>query len=59
MLGNAFIDSQLIYAPLIWMFCRKGSDLKMQRIHHKILKVIYQSNKTYEDLFELSETGTF
>ena len=22
-LGNAFIDSQFNYAPLIWMFCRK------------------------------------
>ena len=47
MLGNAFIDSQFNYAPLIWMFCRKGLYLKMQKIHHKTLKVIYQSNKTY------------
>ena len=22
-LGNAFIDSQFNYAPLLWMFCRK------------------------------------
>ena len=56
MLGNAFIDSQLNYAPLIWMFCRKGLHLKMQKIHHKTLKVIYQSNKTYEELLKLSET---
>ena len=27
----------------------------MQKIHHQTLKVIYQSNKTYEEL-ELSET---
>ena len=56
MLGNTFIDSQFNYAPLIWMFCRKGLYLKMQKIHHKTLKVIYQSNKTYEELLELSET---
>ena len=56
MLGNAFIDSQFNYAPLIWMFCRKGLYLKMQKIHHKTLKVIYQSNKTYEELLELSQT---
>ena len=56
MLGNAFIDSQFNYAPLIWMFCRKGLYLKMQKIHHKTLKVIYQSNKTYEELLELRET---
>ena len=52
MLGNAFIDSQLNYAWLIWMFCRKG----LQKIHHKTLKVIYQFNKTYEELLELSRT---
>ena len=56
MLGNAFIDSQFNYAPLIWMFCRKGLYLKMQKIHHKTLKIIYQSNKTYKELLELSET---
>ena len=56
MLGNAFIDSQFNYAPLIWMFCRKGFYLIMQNIHYKTLKVIYQSNKTYEELLELSET---
>ena len=38
------------------MFYRKGLYLKMQKIHHKTLKVIYQSNKTYEELLELSET---
>ena len=56
MLGNAFIDIQFNYAPLIGMFCRKGLNLKMQKIHHKTLKVIYQSHKTYEELLELSET---
>ena len=40
------------------MFCRKGLYLKMQKIHHKTLKVIYQSNKTYEELLELSETAS-
>ena len=30
--------------------------LKMQKIHHKNLKVIYQSNKIYEEPLELSET---
>ena len=28
----------------------------MQKIHRKTLKVIYQSNETYEELLELSET---
>ena len=56
MLGNDYIDSQFNYAPLMWMFWIKELYLKMQRIHHKTLKEIYQSNKTYEELLELSET---
>ena len=32
MLGNAFIDSQFNYAPLIWMFFKKGLYLKLQKI---------------------------
>ena len=48
MLGSAFSDSQFNYAPLIWMFCRKGLYLKMQKIHHKTLKVIYRSKKNLQ-----------
>ena len=55
MLGNAFTDSQFNYAP-IWIFCRKGLFLKMQKIHHKTLTVIYQSNKTHEEILKLNET---
>ena len=55
MLGNAFINGQFNYASLTWMFCRKGLYLKMQKIHHKTLKEIYQSKKTYKKLLELSE----
>ena len=35
--GNAFIDCQFNYAPLIWMFFRKELRLKEQKIHHKTL----------------------
>ena len=34
----------------------EGLYLKMQRIHHKTRKVIYQSNKTCEKLLQLSQT---
>ena len=45
LLCNAFINSQFNYAPLVWMFCRKKQYLKIQKIHHKALKVVYNSNK--------------
>ena len=56
LLGNAFIDSQLNYAPLLWMFCHKTTHLKMQKNHHKTLKVIYQSDVSYDDLLQLSNS---
>ena len=45
----AFINSQFNYAPLLWMFCRKKQYLKIQKIHHKALKVVYNSNKNYDE----------
>ena len=56
MLGNAFLDSQFNYAPLLWMFCRKTLYSKIEKIHHKTLKVIYESNDTYENLLLQSNT---
>ena len=32
------------------MFCRKKQYLKLQKIHHKALKVVYNSNKNYDEL---------
>ena len=50
LLYNAFINSQFNYAPLVWMFYRKKQYLKIQKIHHKALKVVYNSNKNYDEL---------
>ena len=50
LLGNTFINSQFNYAPLIWMFCRKTLYHKIEKIHHRTLKVIYQSEESYENL---------
>ena len=55
-LGNAFIGSQFNYAPLLWMFCRKTLYSKIEKIHHKTLKVIYESNDTYDNLLLQSNT---
>ena len=54
--GACHYTRQFNYASLIWMFRRNGLYLKIQKINHKTLKVIYQSNNTYEELLELSET---
>ena len=50
LLGNTFINSQFNYARLIWMFCRKNLYHKIEKVHHRTLKVIYQSEESYQNL---------
>ena len=53
-LYNTFINSQFNYASIIWMFCRKQDYLKIAKIQHKALKVVYKSNESYEELLILN-----
>ena len=55
-LGNPFIDNHVNYAPLLWMCCRKTLYSKIEKIHCKTLKVIYESNDTYDNLLLQSNT---
>ena len=50
LLCSAFINSQFNYAPLVWIFCRRKQYLKIQKIYHEALKVVYNSNKNYDEL---------
>ena len=51
LLANSFVNTQFAYAPLIWMFTRKNSMLKINKIHWRTLRVVYDDyNSTYEEL---------
>ena len=47
---NAFINSQFNYASIIWMFFHKQVYLKIEKIQYKALKIVYNSNESYEEL---------
>ena len=49
-LSNAFIDSQFNYALLIWMFCKKTLYSKINKIHHRTLKVVYGIDDSHKNL---------
>ncbi|XP_057296135.1 uncharacterized protein LOC130625073 [Hydractinia symbiolongicarpus] len=52
-LSSSFIQSQFNYAPLIWMFCSKTAYSKIERVHYKTLKVVYDIVKAdYIDILE-------
>ena len=50
LLYNQFINSQVNYASVIWMFCRKEDYLKIEKIQYKALKIIYNMSEFYEEL---------
>ena len=49
-LYNAFMNSQFSYASIIWMFCRKTDYLKLEKIEYKAVKIVFNSNESFEDL---------
>ena len=60
LLCNAFTNSQFNYAPSVWMFSRKKQHLKIKKIHHKALKVVYNNKKNDDELFrDNNEVSTY
>ena len=51
LLAHLFVNTQFGYAPLIWIFTSKNSMLKVNKIHRRTLRVVYDDyNSTYEEL---------
>ena len=46
---NSFMNSQLSYCPLIWMFTSKGMNEKINRIHEKSLRLDLNDNQSTLD----------
>ena len=44
---KTFILSQFNYYPLVWMFCDRALDNKINRLHEKALRIALQ-NKTFD-----------
>ena len=55
---KSFIESQFKYCPLTWMFCSRMSNSKINRLHEKALRIVYNDyQSTYEEL--LSHDNSF
>ena len=53
LLLNAFFISQFSYCPLVWMFHSRGKNNKINRIHERCLRIIYNDKKsTFYELLE-------
>ena len=53
MIMNAFFNSQFSYCPLIWMFHNRLINNKINRLHERCLRIVYNDNQsTFEELLE-------
>ena len=51
LLLKSFIESQFSYCPLIWMFCSRKMNAKINHIHERALRLVYGDYTTsFEDL---------
>ena len=43
-LMKSFIESQFSYCPLLWMFCSRELNKRVNHIHERGLRMVYQDN---------------
>ena len=52
-LMNSFFNSQLNYCPLVWMFHSRSVKNKINRLHKRVLRVVYNDFKSsFKNLLE-------
>ena len=57
---KTFIESQFSYCPLVWMFCSRKMNNKINRIHERALRLVYQDyTTTFEDILKKDKSLSF
>ena len=59
-LVKSFIESQFAHCPLVWMYCDKTSDNRINHLHERARRTVYNDNvSTFEKLPEKDNSVTF
>ena len=57
---KTFIESQFSYCPLVWMFCSNTMNNKINHIHERALRLVYQDYlSTFEELLTKDKSFCF
>ena len=58
-LMKAFVIPQFNYCPLIWMFHNRALNNRINKIHERALRLVYQNkNLSFRELLELGNALT-
>ena len=56
-LTKAFIESQFGYCPLIWMFCGRNLNNRINHLHERSLRIVYNDyESSFQELLELDNS---
>ena len=56
-LFKSFIEAQVKYCPLIWMLCSCNSNKKINRLHERALRLVYDDySSSFETLIEIDSS---
>ena len=54
---KTFIQSQFNYCPLVWMFCSRTLNNKINKLHERALGLVYKNETlTFDELLELTNS---
>ena len=57
---KTFIESQFSYCPLVWMFCPRKMNDKINHIHERALRLVYQDyTSSFDELLKKDGSLTF
>ena len=57
---KSFIESQFSYCPLVWMFCSRKINRKINYIHERALRLVYNDySSTFVELLRADKTVSF
>ena len=60
LLMNAFFTSQFSYGPLIWMYHSRSNNRKINMLHERILKIIYNGKQScFSELLNKDNSVSF
>ena len=58
-LAKAFISSHFNYCPIVWHFCGKGDIHKIEKLHERVLRFVYNDyNNDYLDILQINGEST-
>ncbi len=58
-LFKSFIESQFAYCPLVWMFHNRDLENKINKLHERALRIVYNNDKfSFDELLALDNSFT-